>query len=415
MPIADPSLQMLQYTSEIHTPSDLIKSKVASEKVEVGDIVVIPGIVYDSRSGISKVTNENAATGISHYLPGKAIRFRHVDPNDEHLSFMGQVSKTAPVVEHLKDEKEEDYMRIVTDLEFEAFTPAHATYLTRVIAEGVGLSLGWMENSVRFLPHEISATPKPKCRQCNTIPGSELILRANTAELLDFECCACKKKALALVGGTAEGDPCSKSGGETVPDDDNKKQLETVLDLHMQIKDKDQEIVGLKAELAETKAELETSVDDKVKELQTEHDKILVGKEAELTAEKEKVGKLEGVIHTVRTMPLRKQIAEEQMGLKGDDAKAKIESLGKESYDDLVIKRDDFLVAGKLAAKKAEKKGEDDGDQDTSADDLKAFLADADGVAPKFEETELAAMSDEKFAEQYLGNVMPNGGMPGGN
>ena len=85
MPNANPTLQMEQplighvsnaevpsMRDVVVTPSEFIQSQQASQDINVGDVVVISGIVYDSRSGITELDDDTVFQGIADYLPGKA-------------------------------------------------------------------------------------------------------------------------------------------------------------------------------------------------------------------------------------------------------------------------------------------------------------------------------------------------------
>ena len=364
------------------TPPCMIKSAVASEKVEKGDIVVIPGIVYDSRSKITKLSDDIVYKGIANYLPGKAMRFRHIDPNEDAYALMGQVSTAKTIQRQTKvDPKSgKDYMIVIANLEFEAITEDHAEYLEGVIADGIGLSLGWIESAVRFIPHEVSPTPFPKCETCETIPNSATILKGAAAEKVPCKTCEENKKA-----------ECDKSkiGEQKMSDELKDKLQEANLDYRLEIKEKDIKISSLSAELAEAKSESAKTLQSQIAEVSKQNDTVVVEKEAKIKELEGKVAELEGKLHESETLPIRNNIAEKIMGLTSEALKAKVASLGNMTKDQLVSYETDMILASKSASKENE---------------LTPFLAGSNEITPNFAENGIDPnLSDKDFATKFMG------------
>lgn len=539
MPNANPTLQMEQplvghvsnaevpsMRDVVVTPSEFIQSQQASQNINVGDVVVISGIVYDSRSGITELDDDTVFQGIADYLPGKAIRFRHVDPNEDAYALMGQVAQR-PIQRQYKIDQETGlpYMVVIAELQFEAITEEHSVYLQSIMNDGIGLSLGWIESATRMIAHELSATPFPKCVQCGTVPNSATLIKGAAAE---SDCLPCQQqqpqvataeddddvpegyhrmpdgklmkdsehdsetaegysdypesaknnakrvlkwkeehgnevKGMTQVGWTranqlASGEALSAStvkrmaafnrhrknaaidpkykstpwkdngyvawlgwggtsginwairksksidnksseSGDDIMSEENETSFE---ELYVQVRDElgvqKEEVNRLTAELAESQEKAAHTLETKLAEVGEANDKALVEKEAVIKELKGKVAELEKTLYQAHTMPLRREIAENIMGLSGDALNKKIASLGNKTKEQLAEYKEDMLLASKkLASAVAESNTKE-------ASEEVPFLGTSDEITPNFAEDGLdLRMDDREFATKFLG------------
>ena len=371
------------------------QAKTAEADVEVGDVVHMVVTAYDSRSEITKLPNDIVETGIKKHLGRKPVRYRHVDPNSNEAALLGEVLDKDFTFPRIRDpENGIEHMEAHVPVELYARTPGHVEFINFIIGlhrgniaemdyipQGFGFSLGWIENSAEFIPHELSATPRPKCTTCLSHPGSERILTPGTIPGLIAEqvCVSCQQKA---------------QKGEQMPDDKNKldPRDQMILDLRSEVKDAGAEITSYTSQIAE----LESEFDKKYQSQIAEADKLLAEKNSELEAANVKVAELEGKLLLGKTLPERAKIAE-MLGLEGEEATSKINTLAswgdeqlKEHFTDLSKLHDskdkdpkDPILAGsdnffnEFQINTAEAASVNDADLDKS---MKEFLG------PRFEE-----------------------------
>lgn len=372
---------------------NIIVSATAEDKIfHVGDTVTFDVIVYDSRSMITKKPNDIVAEGIRNYLAQKPVRFRHIDPNKDAYSLLGDVGTTPPVINNLMDGNGKPYMEVISPLVLKARSEEHVNLIELIVEKAeqymksgdpkdlMGVSIGWIESQSEFVPHEVSITPYPRCEQCVIVPGSQQLVKA-TAE-----------------GKNSCNNGCQSNTGEkSLTDEKMDKLKEDLFEQRMLVKEKDTEIASLKAELSDGKLASAKTLETNIAEVQTKHDTILAERKSEIDTLTTEVASLRAEIHTAVTMPLRKEIAEDILGYEKEEATAKIESLGKMSFEGLTQVRDDLKKSAKLASVKAEKKFNDE---------PLPFLAASDEVTPNIAEGMDMSLSDEKFAERFLGKEM---------
>jgi len=372
---------------------NIVVSATAEDNIfKVGDTVSFDVVVYDSRSGITKKPDGIVAEGIRNYLAQKPVRFRHIDPNKDAYSLLGDVGTRPPVINNLIASDGSSYMEVISPLVLKARSEEHVNLIGMIMKKAeqyektrdknnlMGVSLGWIESQSEFVPHEVSITPYPRCEQCVIVPGSQQLVQA-TAE--SGNSCSCQ----------------SNKGEKSLTDESKIEKIkEELFDQRMLVKERDTEIASLKAELSEEKLKAANALEMKLADVQSQHDTILAERTGVIDTLKAEVESLKAEVHTAKTMPLRKEIAEQILGYKAEEATAKIESLGKMSVEGLTQMRDDLNKSAALAKEAAEKK--------LNLDEPLPFLAGGDSVTPNIAEGTDMNLSDMDFAERFLGKEM---------
>lgn len=368
----------------------IIGSTAEHTDVNIGDSVTFDVVVYDSRSKLTKKANDVVAKGISNYLAQKSVRFRHVDPNKDAYALLGDVGNASPVINNLVADDGSTYMEVISPLKLVARTEGHLGLIKLILKKAedyaksgdkkdlMGVSLGWVESDKEFIPHEISVTPYPKCKTCVFVPGSQQLVKA-TAE-----------------SGNSCNNGCNSNTGEKSLTDKIVEELkEKLFDQRMLVKEKDTEIVSLKAELDNVKLEAKNTLSSAVAEAQSTSETVLAERTSEVSTLKEENKSLKADVESAKTLPLRREIAEDILGYKDDVAKVKVESLSNMSEKGLTQVRDDLKESAKLASEKAEKK--------FKLDEPTPFLSGAEEFTPNVAEGLDMNMSDEDFAKKILG------------
>jgi hypothetical protein len=191
----------------------------------------------------------------------------------------------------------------------------------------------------------------------------------------------------------------SSESGDDIMSEENETSFE---ELYVQVRDElgvqKEEVNRLTAELAESQEKAAHTLETKLAEVGEANDKALVEKEAVIKELKGKVAELEKTLYQAHTMPLRREIAENIMGLSGDALNKKIASLGNKTKEQLAEYKEDMLLASKkLASAVAESNTKE-------ASEEIPFLGTSDEITPNFAEDGLdLRMDDREFATKFLG------------
>lgn len=293
---------------------------------KIDDVYYMDFIVYDSRSGITDKPNSVVAEGMPRLI-GKNVRYRHVDPNKNAYSLVGEVQPEFQIL-HKMAENGQVYMQVIFPIKIDVISEKHAKLVDDLRAleaekKEIGSSMGWVETPTRFLPHELSITPDPLCKTCvNTGTGQLMSASAEGKDNMSEE---------------DKSDKGNNSMTDDKPTEKDKKPSSTPSKENEMLVNQGIEIKELKAEVAELKGELKTSTD--------KSDKLLASKEADNKELTEKIAQLKEDKRLAETLPIRTEIAENLIGLKDEEAKAKIESLASQTAEDLLSFKDDLSKA----------------------------------------------------------------------
>lgn len=389
------SATLIEVVSPLKIHDYEIVSKTAEADVEVGDVVHMTVTAYDSTSKITELSDDIVEAGIAKHLGRKPVRYRHVDPNSNQAALLGEVLDRDFMFPRIRDpETGTTHMEAHVPLELYARTPDHADFLNFMInlhrgkiaeldytPQGFGFSLGWIENSAEFIPHELSATPKPLCTTCLSHPGTERILNPNIVPGLIAEGCC----------GKCQQQQNTNQGEQMANDDQNKldPRDQLILDLRSEVKEKDGSITQFKAQVAEA----EGSFDEKFKAQVAESDKKIAELNGELKTRDETISSLESELQLGKTLPVRAKIAE-MLDLEGDEAKAKVESLASWTDEQLA---EHFTDLSTVSA-----------GRDTPGDN-KPVIAEGEDFFTQFQIGTAEAASktgddDEKLMREFLGD-----------
>lgn len=382
--------------SELAQPGD--------QEVKLNDVFIMDFVVYDSRSGITDKTNAQVAEGIKRLI-GKNVQFRHIDPKENPYSLMGEVGKDYKILDKIDSKTLQPYMQVEFPLKLEVITQDHidmvqtlmeiqASYTDEEDYESrIGCSLGWVETAERFLPYEVSITPYPRCNECRHVNQSGRLL-SSTAEETDSKMKKDRTTSDEAECDCEDGETCSEckdSDKESKSKSAERKQRDSLAGSSAELGEREDVIVALNVENRELRNKV-AEISDKLVENAKNHDKQLAAKEAELEEIRKEKEELETKVHLAETLPVRKEIAEDLMGLQAEDAEQKIEALSSMKAEDLLSYKEDL-----------ERVAQNRSSGNSSTE--QPIIADASGTVPASSGGSTQSMTAEEEAKQYMAEV----------